>query len=268
MKSNFILKIFLVLIPITSLILAFTLAILFSQSNNSKDIKQSISSTINFSSITVSPLVSFSSTTIQIQNTLIPITVYKQKYALSCEAAAASSALRALGYQVTEDQFLNNLEYDNTPRTTDSTGKIAWGNPYKAFIGDYKGIFHKTGYGIYAPAISANVKKYGAQSDSYLNMNFENLLTEISKGKLAVVWVPTRFEIQETKYWYTPDGIQIPWIDHEHAMVMYGFDRQKNEILLMDVATGTYMQKSFTEFQRGWSYLGNQAVTVYNSIGQ
>lgn len=194
---------------------------------------------------------------------LIYVEEYIQKYPLSCEAAATSAAMRSLGFKVTEDQVLQNLLFDQTPREVDASGNIKWGDPYAGFVGDYKGIFHKTGYGVYAPPIADAVKNLGGKADSYQQLTLPEAYMLLNENKLLIVWVPTRFEEETVNYWTTPSGKKIPWIQHEHAMVLRGYDTSTNTVYLMDVYTGKYQTRSVGEFIRGWGYLDNQAVAIY-----
>ena len=195
---------------------------------------------------------------------LLAVPEYVQAYPLSCEAAATTAALRFLGSKLDEDQILAVMPIDTTPRSVDADGKITWGDPTKAFVGDYKGIFLQTGYGIYAKALSAALSKLGLKTIGFEHWSLDDLRHEIDRNHPVVVWVPTRFEVVTVKTWTTPTGAIIPWIDHEHAMVFRGYDKARKIVYLMDVHTGKYQTHSESEFLRGWGYLGNQALIFLN----
>jgi uncharacterized protein YvpB len=268
-KSSSILFLFLLVIAFCTVVAGFIyLRFLMPQSDPNIQSDSAVTPTLA-ATILVSNTASPSATptlvpTTKIQQSSIKLQVeeYKQKYALSCESAAASIAMKYVGVNKTEDQVLATLPYDNTKRTVDSSGKITWGDPYKAFVGDYKGIFHQTGYGVYAEPIAEAVIKLGGKSQVLENGTLDDLYNAVNDNKPVVVWVPTRFEIEEVKYWFTPEGKKIPWIQHEHAMVFRGYDKAKKEIYLMDVATGKYQTKTIDDFIRGWGYLGNQGVII------
>lgn len=191
----------------------------------------------------------------------LPVKEYTQKYPLSCEAAATSVALQYLGFGTSEDEVLGLLPYDKTPKTVDGQGNITWGDPDLGFVGDYDGVYLKTGYGIYshplAEAVKAKIKVHLVQGE---NLKLEELYQAVAAHHPVVVWVPTRFENVKPQTWKTPTGKTITWIEHEHAMVFRGYNKKENTVTLMDVHYGKYQTRTVAEFLRGWAYLGNQAV--------
>lgn len=193
----------------------------------------------------------------------LPVLEYTQKYTLSCEAASTSVVLKYLGLNIEEDEVLAALPYDTTPKTVDARGNITWGDPEKAFVGAYDGVYLKTGYGIYAaPLAKALENRFPVKAAAGSALKLEDLCRAAAQGLPTVVWVPTRFEHVKPQTWKTPGGKTITWIEHEHAMVFRGYDSQEGVVYLMDVHYGKYQTRTTAEFLRGWGYLGNQAVFI------
>jgi uncharacterized protein YvpB len=193
------------------------------------------------------------------QKKFLPVREYAQKYPLSCEAAATSVVLQYLGLKTTEDEVLAAIPYDKTPKSVAADGAVTWGDPNQGFVGDYDGVYLKTGYGIYAAPLAQAVQKFGVSAKGGPGWQLGQLLTSVAAGVPVVVWVPTRFEQVVPKTWKTPAGTTVNWIDHEHAMVFCGYDQAAGEVTLMDVHTGRYQTRTVGVFLRGWGYLGNQA---------
>lgn len=198
---------------------------------------------------------------------LIDVREYTQKYPLSCEAAASSVALQYLGLDIAEDQVLALMPIDKTPKSLDASGNTVWGDPEKGFVGDYNGVYLKTGYGIYAVPLAKSMTGLGVNAQAGSHHTLQQLYQAISDNHPVVVWVPTRFEHVAVKTWKTPSGTMVKWIEHEHAMVFRGYDQEQGLVYLMDVHEGKYQTRTVKEFARAWAYLDNQAI-IFSRLAQ
>ena len=193
---------------------------------------------------------------------ILKVKEYKQKYTLSCEIAAASAILNFLGNEISEDQIFAVLPFEKTPLTRDDKGNLTWGNPYQGFVGDHNGVFFKTGYGVYAPALAKALQKLNLNVKAQESYTIEALYSKIDQNLPSIVWVPSQFpQNLKVKTWKTPSGESIPWIDEEHALVFNGYNKKKKWVYLMDVADGKQKHLPLPHFLKAWAYLKNQALT-------
>ncbi len=192
-----------------------------------------------------------------------PLLPYNQKYALSCEAASAFVALNYLEKKIDEDLILKSLPYDKSPLKRNK-GKIIWGDPNEAFVGDYNGIFLKTGYGIYAAPLAQSLKKLNFSVQAHQNYTWNKLQEELTHNNPVVVWIPSTYEKKHrVHFWTTPKGKKIRWIENEHAVVVKAIDSEQNTIEILDVASGTFRVIPKKTFLSVWSLLENQALTFH-----
>lgn len=208
----------------------------------------------------------YSTSCFSLENTtskkILKVKEYKQKYSLSCEIAAASVIANFLGNELNEDQIFAVLPMDKTPLTKDSAGNYIWGNPYQGFVGDYNGVFLKTGYGIYAPALAKALQKLNLNVKAHESYTIKELYSKIDQNLPSIVWIPSQFpQNLKVKTWKTPKGETIPWIDEEHALVFNGYDKKKKLVYLMDVSDGKQKSLPLPHFLKVWAYLKNQTLT-------
>lgn len=86
---------------------------------------------------------------------------YEQMDSASCEAAAVHIALHMRGVDVSERHLIAALPVDRRPPGVGPDGAVvAWGDPYRAFVGDITRGDHwpLVGYGVYAPPILSLVR--------------------------------------------------------------------------------------------------------------
>jgi uncharacterized protein YvpB len=156
---------------------------------------------------------------------------YEQVDTASCEAAALHIALAMLGRRVAERRLIAALPMDRRPPRLGPDGAVvAWGDPYRAFVGDITrgDQWPLVGYGVYAPPILALARRAGlAGSFGGAGLRLAVLRGALAAGRPVIVWVPKRTLYPwalARRTWRAWDGRLIPWNADEHAQVLVGYD--------------------------------------------
>jgi Uncharacterized protein conserved in bacteria len=197
-----------------------------------------------------------SSFTTQEGTTKLSAPAYLQKYSLSCEAASLRIALNAKGANITEDDLIPKIGFDNTPHN----GNI-WGNPYNAFVGNIRGRQMVDGYGVYWGPIAKAARNY-REAQEFEGWSIEQLTKEILNGNPVVIWVYSHYGTPTT--WNTPDGTHIYAVRDEHAVTVVGFvgsPANPSQMIINDPLSGqVYWSRS--SFDRKWNIFGRSGVVV------
>ena len=156
-----------------------------------------------------------------------------QKYSLSCEAAALKSALSFYDISVTEDQIIQKIPFDKTPKS-----QGIWGDPNVGFVGAIDGIGMETGYGIHWKPM-AKVARNWKPTTIIEYSSLTELAFSILNNRPVILWVYNGEAPQTT--WSTPAGKKIYAVESQHAVVVHGFEGSPDNPLgfyVMDPAAG------------------------------
>ena len=192
---------------------------------------------------------------------------YRQKHALSCEAASLWMVFRYFGLDVTEDQLIQEIGFDPTPLQKLKDGRVIWGDPNKGYVGNIDGwqLFASAldkyslderplemwGYGVYQEPLIKVAERYGLQALEISRI--DQIYEYLERGWLIIVYVPCRGRTQAVVWeWYTPEGKAIKVINCEHAIVVKGYDESYTyvEDPIREVA-----QYSRPDFETAWNHL-------------
>ena len=192
---------------------------------------------------------------------------YKQKHALSCEAASLWTVFRYFGLDVTEDQLIQEIGFDPTPLQRLEDGRIIWGDPSKGYVGNIDGwqLFASAldiyspderplemwGYGVYQDPLISVAEKYGFQAVKISRI--DQIYEYLEQGWLIIVFVPSRGRTQAVVWeWYTPDGKSIQVMNGEHAIVVKGYD---NSYIYVEDSIRKVTRYSRPDFELAWNHL-------------
>ena len=102
---------------------------------------------------------------------------------------------------------------------------VAWGDPYRAFVGDITrgDQWPLAGYGVYAPPILSLVRREGmGGSFGGSGLTLGALRHALAAGQPVIVWVPKlslyRWALVR-RTWRAWDGRLITWNQNEHDIV-------------------------------------------------
>jgi len=119
---------------------------------------------------------------------------YEQMDSASCEAAAVHIALYMRGVDVPERHLIAALPVDRSlPSVGPDGAVVAWGDPYRAFVGDITrgDQWPLVGYGVYAPPILSLVRREGmGGSFGGSGLTLGALRHALAAGHPVIVWVP------------------------------------------------------------------------------
>ena len=170
-----------------------------------------------------------------------------------CESVAATIARRSVGYTDLEkctiaDEYL-------TKGTNYAVSYV--GNPHTS-----------SGAGCFPPAIVSAVNKYLREQGSSLRASdltgtdLEELLALVDSGYPVIIWntqgnVSARTGGASVTY----NGTVYQWYHPEHCMVLYGYDREKDAVLISDPIDGN-VERSYQQFKKNYDAIGQYAVVI------
>ncbi len=192
----------------------------------------------------------------------ISVTPVTQIYGLDCEAAALQMALSAVGVNVTQDQLLQQFGADLRPPVMHNGAPERWGDPYQTFVGNVRGNFVVTGYGVYYPPIVDAAIADGAGATGGENWQPAQLYAAVAAGHPVVVRVPHLLAPASVGYWTAWDGRQVWYSHRDHAQTLIGYDYGAGTVTLADPADGQIHTYSMSAFESAWATFHSMAVEV------
>lgn len=155
-----------------------------------------------------------------------------------CEATALTMVLNYYGFDIDKETIADKyMEKQNYP-----------GDFYNYFVGDP---FTNTGLGIYAPGLvntaNAYLEMVNTEMEAYdiSGVSISEICNHVEKGHPVCIW--TTYDIDRdpvvTSKW-TIKGKEYRWKKNEHCMVVIGFDKEKDTLIIANPASG------ITEYSR------------------
>jgi uncharacterized protein YvpB len=192
---------------------------------------------------------------------LLALPLHRQAHSLSCEAAALQMALATVGISTTEDDLLQQLARDPTPRTVQPDGSVTWGDPDSGFVGTWDGVFGVDGYGVYQDPIADLARAQGAAATTAESgADPEDLYQAVKDGDPVIVWMPYEGVVRGRGSWTTPAGAEVDYVVTEHAVVLAGVDDEG--VVFADPYTASLQRMDYAQFEQAMAELNNRAVIV------
>jgi uncharacterized protein YvpB len=185
------------------------------------------------------------------------VPIMKQEKSLSCEAASLRMALSYKGINISEEELINRIGFDKTPKIGDT-----WGDPQYGFVGSISGRQMVNGYGVYWKPIY-NVASELRPVYFFENYNLIKLLEEVSDDNPVIIWGSTINNYMPT-YWRTVFGRLIYAVHGEHTRVVKGFRGHISNptyIIVNDPIDGEQYW-AVKDFLENWKYFNNSGVVV------
>jgi len=189
---------------------------------------------------------------------LLDIPLDWQDYPLSCEAASLKMALGFKGLNVSEDDIMEKIGYDPTPREKD-----IWGNPYQGYVGDINGEICETGYGVYWQPVAKAASNW-REAESFSEWGAEDLAREIREGNPIIFWGTLPKEKLNDCSWFTPEGEYIKAFKETHVRLIVGFieeDGGPSKIIINDPLSGR-LYWSLSYFLTNWKSFNYSGVVI------
>ena len=181
------------------------------------------------------------------------------------EITCATMVLNYYGFNVTKMDMLKYLPIVEAP---DANG--VWPSPADAFVGNPKS---DTGYGCYYSVIRKAIRDYlKAEKCTEYNpkmpdgKNFADFYEEINKGNPVIIWATTDMkDVQlSNEGWKMEDSTTFYWPTNEHALVLIGYDKDKDTAIFSDPldpnGTVEYPTKTVNAV---FEQLGKQALVLH-----
>ncbi len=172
-----------------------------------------------------------------------------QTKSLTCESQSASDLAKFWGKPIGEMEFFNRL-----PRSD---------NPYRGFVGSPDapaGSLPPAGYGVYAEPVAATLRSLGLNAEASQRKGVNWLRQELAASRPVLVWATYGFKDGPVKTYVPRDGQQVPIVQYEHTFLAVGYDT--SGVWVIDALDGQRKHVSYADFDRGWSLLGQMAVSV------
>ena len=198
---------------------------------------------------------------------LLNVPPVQQKYGLDCEAASLQMALGAVGVSATQDSLIALMGADRRAPVLSNGNPVKWGDPYTAFVGDVRGSWLRTGYGVYYPPIVAAAEREGATATGREGWLPSQLYAEVASGHPVVVRVPHLMFAETNRYWTAWDGRTVRYSPQDHAQTLIGFDMGAGTVTLADPLDGRIHIYAMSLFENRFAGFGSQAVVVAPSDG-
>ena len=147
----------------------------------------------------------------------LDVPLAKQKRALSCEAAALTSALNYLGVKITEEKIIEQMPFDKTAKS-----KTTWGDPDLGFVGDIDGRSILSGYGIYWKPV-AKLSSEWKKADWFINGSVRDITDQIKQKRPVLVWI-SALQNADIVFWKTPSGKEVRALQDQHVIVVSGYE--------------------------------------------
>jgi hypothetical protein len=198
---------------------------------------------------------------------MISVTPERQIYPLDCEAAALQIALSAENISISQDWALGQFGADLRGQVRSGNRPVRWGDPYQAFVGNVRGSFTVTGYGVYYPPIVAAAEAAGATAAGHEHWAPSQLYAEVAAGNPVIVRVPHLLAAASVGYWTAWDGRSVWYSGSDHAQVLIGADTTAGTVTLADPADGLFHTFPMALFEQRFAAFMDQAVVISMANG-
>lgn len=184
-----------------------------------------------------------------------------------CEIVCATMLLQYYGFDCNKTDLLKFMPIVEAP---DSKGR--WVTPWEAFVGNPRFNY----YGCYYPVIEKTINNYFKDNnirDFTVSGSFKtplsDLLNEIDEGNPVIIWVSINMVNINTNRdsWIVQDGSTCNWTSNEHCVVLMGYDRVKDTLILSDpLDTRGTVEYSRQTVEKVYAQMYRQAVIIHKQI--
>ena len=149
----------------------------------------------------------------------LPVPLYRQAYAQSCEAASLRMALAYRGVHDSDWNILQRFGYHPHPR---DKGANTWDDPTSQFVGDVNGDQAAgTGWGVYAGPVARAAGQYGRGASVAYGANANFVAQQIHQGNPVIAWGVWRIGAKIDS-WRTPTGRVVSGPIPMHVRLVIG----------------------------------------------
>src|SRR6266542_4146436 len=177
---------------------------------------------------------------------------YRQKWALSCEYAAVHTALRLLGFDVSED-VMHDLA---------GSGE----DPDETFRGAIQANQNLTNYGIHAKGIARLIERIKERGylprlvEPHRVYDLDTIRLAVANGQPVVTWVPLDLRASSRVPVRLSTGKIVNLVPAEHALTLRGYDGSR--ILALDPHAGAPAAYDVGRFVQAMSLFDDPALAI------
>ena len=190
----------------------------------------------------------------------VPFISQLENYPNGCEAVSTVSLLQYSGFDITVDDFIDNLLPMGAKPELGGIGP----DPEKVYCGDPRS---KNGWGCYSSVIASVLDEYLYESGYTYNHSYTYSLQElcqtyIDRGIPVIVWATVGMVDSSDMYahWYTEEGKEISYNRKLHCLVLTGYD--SDNYYFNDPMVGKNIPYSKASAQKAFEILGMQSIAV------
>lgn len=174
-----------------------------------------------------------------------------------CEITSLAMVLNYLGVKCDKEMLVNYLE----------TGEKG-DNYFSKYIGN---VFEEGSYGCYADALCNCAQSYlssrGISSLIVGNISgtdVDSLLGLVATGHPVIVWATEDMKsVGDNNIIWTYEGQPMGYLRGEHCLVLVGFDKENDKVLMADPMKGCACEYSLSAFRLRYKAQFSQAVLIY-----
>lgn len=177
----------------------------------------------------------------------------KPQLPTGCESVALTMVLKYYKFNLSKTTIASRY----LPRSRS-------GNFVTAFAGNP---FSYSGCGIYSPGLAKTANKYLTAKKSKLKAyditgtTLSNLYNFIDEGTPVIVWNSMYMRNPIPSFSYRTLGKRWTFYAYEHCVVLCGYDKKKNKVLINDPLSGLVWRKK-SSFERIYNKMGKMAVVI------
>lgn len=185
--------------------------------------------------------------------------ILRQAQANTCESAALSILLGALG-RPTDQTELQRALPTSGPLDPQSEGDArVWGDPDRGYVGRPDGGGVAGGFGVLQGPIQATARRYGVALRDITGASAAAVYTHLLAGRPVMAWVG----LSDGPYgsWTSPEGRRVRVNFGEHTVVLYGV-RSDGQLLVSNPLEGTDEVWPRSKFELMWKRLDRRALAA------
>lgn len=185
--------------------------------------------------------------------------ILKQAQANTCESAALSILMGAMGRQVDQTELQNALPRSGPLDPDDSGPTRVWGDPERGYVGRPEGGGIAGGFGVFQAPVRATAGRYGVELQDMTGRPASELYARLLTGRPVMAWVG----LSEGPYgsWVSPEGREVKVNFGEHTVVLYGI-RADGSLRVSNPLEGTDEVWSRAKFEQMWQRLDRRALAA------
>jgi uncharacterized protein YvpB len=189
----------------------------------------------------------------------IPARPILQAQRNTCESAALSILLDAMGVSVSQERLQQEIPRSGALDPIDEGGRRVWGDPERGYVGRPDGGGVAGGFGVYPRPVAAVARRHGSRLEDLTGGPPEVVYERLRAGWPVMAWIG----LSDGPYgeWFAPDGRRVRVNFGEHTVVLTGLDTD-GTLRVENPLTGVTERWTRQQFEIGWERLGRRGLAA------